>query len=135
MEHDIDKIETNEWLEAIRSVIKIEGNERATFLIKELARYANQHHGVDMPHAITSPYCNTIAVRDQQPLPGDIFIERRIRSMIRWNALAMVMRTNTDDDSLGGHIASYSSAATLYEVGFNHFFRGYDDGNLGDLVL
>ena len=135
MEHDIDKVETSEWLEAIRSVIKTEGNERATFLIKELARYANQHHGVDMPHAITSPYCNTIAVRDQQPLPGDIFIERRIRSMIRWNAMAMVMRTNTDDDSLGGHIASYSSAATLYEVGFNHFFRGYDDGNLGDLIL
>ena len=135
MDHDIDPIETSEWLESIRSVIKSEGNERATFLIRELARYANQQYGVDLPHAITSPYCNTIPVNQQQPLPGDIFTERRIRSMIRWNALAMVMRTNEDDDSLGGHIASYSSAATLYEVGFNHFFRGYDDGNLGDLIL
>lgn len=135
MNDDIDIIETREWLESIRSVIESSGNERAGFLLQRLANYTRDKYGIELLQSLTTPYRNTIPLKEQQPLPGDIFIERRIRSLVRWNALAMVMRSNIEDESLGGHIATYSSASTLYEVGFNHFFRGYDDGNLGDLIL
>lgn len=131
---DIDAIETGEWLDALSSVIKSSGKERAAFLLEQLVSRANDE-AVDMPGAGTTPYRNTIPVSEEKPLPGDIFMERRIRALVRWNALAMVMRTNIDDSSLGGHISSFSSAATLYEIGFNHFFKGWDNGQLGDLVF
>ena len=134
MEQDNDPIETREWLDAFDEVIKHGGPERATFLLRELSKY-----GVDarlrMPAAITSPFRNTIAPADQKAMPGDLFMERRIRSLVRWNALAMVMRANDNDEGLGGHISSFSSSATLYDVGFNYFFRGTGSGHPGDLVF
>lgn len=132
MQEDIDSLETKEWLDALHSVIRYAGKERASFLLLKLAERAT-HAGVKLPAAITTPYRNTIPVANEKRMPGDLFMERRIRSLIRWNALAMVMRANDNDDGLGGHISSFSSAATLYDIGFNYFFRGSEDG-LGDLI-
>lgn len=132
MLEDIDAIETKEWLDALGSVVRHGSKERAAFLLKQLSEAAADH-GIDQPSAITTPYRNTIAPADEVSPPGDRALERKIRSIIRWNAMAMVMKANSNSDALGGHIASFSSAATLYDVGFNHFFRGNDDGP-GDLV-
>ncbi|MGD8176991.1 pyruvate dehydrogenase (acetyl-transferring), homodimeric type [Marinimicrobium sp. ARAG 43.8] len=132
MQEDIDALETREWLDALESVVRHAGRERAAFLLKQLSENAVDH-GIDQPSAITTPYRNTIPVAKEVPSPGDAKIERNIRSIIRWNAIAMVVRANKNADELGGHIASFSSAATLYEVGFNHFFRGNENGP-GDLV-
>ncbi len=131
---DIDSLETREWLDALDSVIKVEGKDRAAELLTKLEGSANDQ-GVDLKPAVVTPYRNTIRIEEETPLPGDLFMERRIRSIIRWNALAMVMRCNTRDSSIGGHISSFASSATLYEIGFNHFWRGWDDGNKGDLVF
>jgi pyruvate dehydrogenase E1 component len=133
MLEEIDALETREWLEALESVIRHNGSERAAYLLAQLANAATQS-GVKLPSAITTPYCNTILPSEEKPLPGDAKLERRIRSLTRWNALAMVMRANDNDEGLGGHISTFSSAATLYDVGFNHFFRGNDGDQLGDLV-
>ena len=131
---DIDSLETREWLDALDSVIKVEGKDRAAELLSKLEDSANDQ-GVDLKPAVVTPYRNTIRVDEETPLPGDLFMERRIRSIIRWNALAMVMRCNTRDSSIGGHISSFASSATLYEIGFNHFWRGWDDGSKGDLIF
>ena len=128
-----DTLETQEWLEALQSVIKYSGGERASYLLSQLANAATQA-GVKLPSAIRTPYVNTIPARDEKRMPGDAHMERKIRSLVRWNAMAMVMRANDNDEGLGGHISSFSSSATLYEVGFNHFFRGDEGENRGDLV-
>ncbi|WP_424398992.1 pyruvate dehydrogenase (acetyl-transferring), homodimeric type [Motiliproteus coralliicola] len=131
---DIDPIETQEWLDALESVAKNEGSDRAKYLLAKLGQKAREL-GAEQNDTVTTPYCNTIAPKDEQPLPGDLFMERRIRSLIRWNAMAMVMRANDNDDGLGGHISSFSSSATLYDIGFNHFFRGPEGEQEGDLVF
>lgn len=129
MQDDKDPIETQEWMDALDDVMRHSGKGRTEFLVKHLAEYAAQA-GIRLPAAITTPFRNTIEPTQEKLMPGDLFMERRIRSMIRWNALAMVMRANDNDEGLGGHIASFSSAATLYDVGFNHFFRGGDKPDL-----
>jgi pyruvate dehydrogenase E1 component len=134
MYQDNDPTETQEWLEALDSVIRFQGEERAGFLVRQLLDSATEA-GVPAPDAITTPFRNTIPTSREKRMPGDLFMERRIRSLIRWNALAMVMRANKNNEGLGGHIASFSSAATLYDVGFNYFFKGRDDKQLGDLVF
>lgn len=128
---DVDPEETQEWLEALGSVIRTQGSDRAQFLIDLLAHKA-QVFGVDS--ARTTPYCNTIPVSEQPSMPGDAEMEHRIRALIRWNAMAMVVRAQQVDSSLGGHIGTFASSATLYDVGFNHFWRGLDHPCGGDLV-
>ena len=130
--NDIDPIETQEWLESINSVIEEEGIERASYILTKLAERLNQD-GAIPSYNLTTPFRNSIPVKEEAQMPGDLFMERKIRSLIRWNALAMVLRANKNDDDLGGHISTFSSAATLYDVGFNYFFRGSDDG-LEDLI-
>ena len=134
MKEDTDPTETREWLDALDEVVKHSGAERASFLLIELAKHAVDTR-LRLPAAITTPFRNTIDPADQKMMPGDLFMERRIRSLVRWNALAMVMRANDNDEGLGGHISSFSSSATLYDVGFNHFFRGIEGGHPGDLVF
>ena len=135
---DTDPQETKEWLDAIHSVIRAEGLERAHFLIERIAERATRD-GSPLPYAMTTPYRNTIPPEKEAPMPGDLFMERRIRSLVRWNALAMVLRANKEGaGDLGGHISSFASSATLYDVGFNHFFRAPDPSSdvspLGDLI-
>ena len=132
MSKDLDPIETNEWLEAINSVIKEEGIERASFIMTKLAKKLNEE-GAIPSYNLTTPFRNSIPAKDEAAMPGDLFMERRIRSLIRWNALAIVLRANMNDDDLGGHISTFSSAATLYDVGFNYFFKG-SEGQLEDLI-
>ncbi len=134
-EIDRDPIETQEWLDSLESVIKFNGKERAAHLLNVLTKNAADS-GVNVPAAITTPYKNTIAPTDEKPMPGDLFMERRIRSIIRWNAMAMVMRANSNNEGLGGHISSFASSATLYDVGFNYFFRGNNQasGQLADVI-
>ncbi|WP_299773675.1 pyruvate dehydrogenase (acetyl-transferring), homodimeric type [uncultured Pseudoteredinibacter sp.] len=133
MQEDIDALETKEWLDALHSVIRHGGKDRAAFLLRQLAERAGEHD-VKLPHAIVTPYRNTISPAKEKRMPGDLFMERRIRSLIRWNAMAMVMRANDNDEGLGGHISSFASAATLYDVGFNYFFHGGDGEEEGDLI-
>ena len=132
MSKDLDPIETREWLEAINSVIKEEGIERASFIMTKLAKKLNEE-GAIPSYNLTTPFRNSIPAKDEASMPGDLFMERRIRSLIRWNALAIVLRANMNDDDLGGHISTFSSAATLYDVGFNYFFKG-SEGQLEDLI-
>jgi pyruvate dehydrogenase E1 component len=127
---DSDPLETREWIEALDALIQAEGAERATFLLRRLLQHARTRR-VPLPHVLATPYVNTIPLAEQPPYPGNLEIESRISSLVRWNALAMVVRANRESAELGGHIASYASAADLFEVGFNHFFRG---GTSGDLV-
>jgi pyruvate dehydrogenase E1 component len=130
---DTDPAETEEWLESLRYVLESKGPERVSYLLAKLDETAYQA-GVDLPFVATTPYINTIAADKQPPYPGNREIERRIKSIIRWNAMAMVVRANRDHDGIGGHISTYASAATLYEVAFNHFFRGRGDDFSGDQV-
>ncbi|MGC1508145.1 pyruvate dehydrogenase (acetyl-transferring), homodimeric type [Ketobacter sp.] len=130
---DSDPVETQEWLDAIASVLEHEGPERAKYLLDKMGETA-RHAGVQVTE-LTTPYVNTINPEKEALMPGDPFIERRIRSLIRWNALAMVQRANLSDDDLGGHISSFASSATLYDVGFNHFFRAPTETSGGDLVF
>jgi len=134
MTEDIDPLETREWLDALDEVANHSSPERAAFLLRELTKHAKERR-LRLPPAITTPFTNTIAASEEKLMPGDLFMERRIRSLVRWNALAMVMRANDNDEGLGGHISSFSSSATLYDVGFNYFFRGTADGHPGDLVF
>lgn len=133
--HDQDKDpqETQEWQESLDSVIHHSGRGRAAFLLQRLVDTAVDAE-INMPPSITTPYRNTISPVNERHMPGDLFMERRIRSIIRWNALAMVMRANDNDEGLGGHISSFSSAATLYDIGYNYFFRGPTDEQEGDLI-
>jgi pyruvate dehydrogenase E1 component len=131
-ETDADPQETAEWLESLEQVIAQVGPERATFLLKKLLQHARARR-VPLPQVLATPYINTITLADQPPYPGNLEIEARLSALVRWNALAMVVRANRASAELGGHIASYASAADLFEVGFNHFFRGAADGG-GDLV-
>jgi pyruvate dehydrogenase E1 component len=131
---DIDPLETQEWLDSLESVLDNEGEDRAHYLITRLGELASRS-GTPLPYAITTPYRNTIPVTHESPMPGDLFMERRIRSMVRWNALAMVMRTNQQDPDLGGHISTFASSATLYDIGFNYFFKAPTEEHGGDLVF
>lgn len=133
MQHDIDAIETKEWLDALKSVVRHAGKDRAAELLKSLSESA-VNHGIEQPSSIQTPYRNTIPVDKEIKSPGDTALERKIRSIVRWNAMAMVMKANDNDEGLGGHIASFASSATLYDVGFNHFFRGNDGDTPGDLI-
>jgi pyruvate dehydrogenase E1 component len=128
-----DPQETREWLDALDGVIESEGAGRASELVQALVERAATR-GVRTPAAQTTPYVNTISVDQQAPFPGDHDIEERLRHYIRWNALAMVVRANKDNSDLGGHVATFSSAATLYDIGFNHFWRGPQYAGGGDLV-
>ena len=119
---DQDPAETREWIDALDDVIAARGEDRAKYLLQRLLDQAYRRT-VPLP-APTTPYVNTIPRHEQPPYPGDRAIERRIKSFVRWNAMAMVVRANRHESDIGGHIATYASAATLYEVGFNHFFRG-----------
>jgi pyruvate dehydrogenase E1 component len=130
---DVDPDETREWLEALDSVLQREGAERAHFLIEQLIDKARRS-GAHLPYKLTTAYVNTIPVHDEELSPGEPGLEHRIRSIIRWNSLAMVVQANRRHGELGGHIASFASAATLYDVGFNHFFRGAGHPSGGDLV-
>jgi len=136
---DPDPQETKEWMDAIHSVIRAYGVERAHYLIERISERATRD-GMPLPYALNTPYRNTIAPENEPPMPGDIYMERRIRSLIRWNAMVMVQHANKEGaGDLGGHIASFASSAMLYDVGFNHFFRAPNAASeiapLGDLVF
>ncbi|MCX7117117.1 MAG: pyruvate dehydrogenase (acetyl-transferring), homodimeric type [Legionellales bacterium] len=131
--NDIDPIETKEWLDAFQAVVRNDGDERAAFLLKELQNRANAE-GIKQLASLQTPYRNTIKPHEEKKIPPDEGVSRRISALIRWNALAMVLRAGKYDHELGGHIATYASAATLYEIGFNHFFRGPDGTYGGDLI-
>tara|TARA_B110000008_G_scaffold162585_1_gene163041 strand:- start:1200 stop:3854 length:2655 start_codon:yes stop_codon:yes gene_type:complete len=130
---DTDNQETQEWLDSLRSVIDSEGPERAHFLIETMIDQARRS-GTNLPYNATTSYLNTIPTHLQQKHPGNPDMERRIRALIRWNAVMTVLRANEKSPGIGGHIASFQSAATLYDVGFNHFFRATNDNFGGDLV-
>jgi len=130
---DVDTVETNEWLDALEGVARTEGSGRVEFLLQRLAEHAG-HLGARIAANPYSLYQNTIAVEQQPEYPGDLAMEERITSIIRWNALAMVAKANKAYGELGGHIASYASAAEIFEVGFNHFFRADTAQGKGDLV-
>src|ERR1700756_5268780 len=131
---DIDPEETAEWLDSFDSVVDARGKTRARFLLMKLLERARANQ-VGFPATVSTPYVNTIP-SDQEPwFPGDEYIERRIRAYIRWNAAIMVVRANHAAEGIGGHLATYASSASLYEVGFNHFFRGKANGQPGDQVF
>ena len=130
---DLDPEETGEWLAAFDDVVRVHGRNRARYLLMRVLERARQSQ-VDFPPAVSTPYVNTIPSDAEPDFPGDEDLERRIRAYIRWNAAVMVVRANTRSEAIGGHLATYASSATLYEVGFNHFFRGKDDGRPGDQV-
>ncbi len=130
---DLDPLETREWLESIDSVLRVEGPQRAHFLIERLIDRARRS-GAYLPYRPNTAYVNTVSVGQQPEYPGDRALERRIEAFIRWNAMAMVVQANRKSSEYGGHLASYASSATLYEVGFNHFWRAPSDKHPGDLV-
>jgi len=131
---DPDAQETQEWLDALEAVIEQEGPERAHYLIERLVDLARRT-GINLPYKATTAYVNTIPPGKETPSPGNHELEHRIRSYVRWNALAMVLRANKGDSNLGGHIASFASAATLYDVGYNHFWHSPSENHGGDLVF
>src|SRR5712671_5713856 len=130
---DIDPVETGEWLDAMEAVINAEGVDRAHFLLENLIVKARDG-GAFLPYNANTPYVNTIPVDQEERSPGNREIERKIRSIIRWNAVATVLRANKESSELGGHIASFQSAATLYDVGFGHFWRAPSEKHPGDIV-
>lgn len=131
---DNDPQETQEWLDALESIIEIEGDEKAHHILEKLIDMARRS-GVNLPYSSNTAYVNTIPVDQQQRITGNQDIEHKIRSYIRWNAMAMVVKANLKPGAVGGHIASFASSATLYDVGFNHFFKGDNHGNGADLVF
>ncbi|MDX1405520.1 MAG: pyruvate dehydrogenase (acetyl-transferring), homodimeric type [Woeseiaceae bacterium] len=131
---DLDPTETREWLESIDSVLATQGPERAHFLLNQMIDFARRS-GAYLPYTPNTAYLNTISTGRQPEYPGDRSIERRIEAYIRWNAMAMVVQANRKSSEYGGHIASYASSATMYEVGFNHFWRAPTDDHGGDLVF
>src|SRR4249920_3167876 len=135
MLEDLDPAETREWVEALDSVLAFEGADRAFFLLDEVVAEARRK-GAVVPYSATTPYLNTIPPDSEDRLsPHQLAMDHRIRSLIRWNALAMVLRANAESSELGGHIASFQSAATLYDVGFQHFFRAASSGEHGGDLL
>jgi len=131
---DIDPLETGEWLESIDSVLTQHGPERAHFLLNKMIDFARRS-GAYLPYSPNTAYLNTISTARQPEYPGDRSIERRIEAYIRWNAVAMVLQANRESSEYGGHISSYASSATLYEVGFNHFWRAPDEKHGGDMIF
>ncbi len=131
---DPDMQETQEWLDALEAVIEQEGPERAHYLIERLVELARRT-GINLPYKATTAYINTIPPGKETPSPGNHELEHRIRSFVRWNALAMVLRANKGESNLGGHIASFASAATLYDVGYNHFWHAPSENHGGDMVF
>ena len=131
--HHIEDVEIQEWLESLDSVLESSGPEVATEILERLRSHAKVS-GIELPFTANTPYANTIPARLEPLFPGDQELERRIKSLIRWNALAMVVRANREEHNIGGHISTYASAATLYEVGFNHFFRARTPDFEGDTV-
>ena len=134
MNSNLDPIEAKEWLDSFDAVNRFNGNNVSSELIQRLTDHAREQ-GVTLPAAITTPFKNTINPEDERVMPGDLFMERRIRSLIRWNAMAMVVRANTNTPGIGGHISTYASSSNLYEVAFNHFFKGPDHPDGGDLIF
>ncbi len=134
LKNDIDTEETKEWLEALQAIVELEGSERAHFILEQLIDTARRS-GVNLPYSAETAYINTIPPQNEAYTPGDPALEVRIRSISRWNALAMVVQANRKNSELGGHIASYASAATLYDVGYNHFWRAPNKSHEGDLVF
>jgi len=130
---DVDPQETREWLEALDSVLEREGPARANFLLDRLVENARRN-GAYIPYNANTAYLNTIPLTQEERSPGDAELEHKLRSLVRWNAMAMVLHANKESSELGGHIASFASAATLYDIGFNHFFRAWNDSFGGDLV-
>lgn len=130
---EIDELETSEWLYSLDYVFEHGGSERVRELLQQLQIRAHKA-GVQIPFTANTPYINTIPREKQPPFPGNREIERRIKSLIRWNAMAMVVNANKMEEGIGGHISTYASAATLYEIGFNHFFRGKGEGYDGDQI-
>jgi pyruvate dehydrogenase E1 component len=131
--HDADPTETGEWLDSLDAVIDAKGKVRARFLMSKLTERARERQ-VGTPAEVSTPYVNTIPTNEQAWFPGDVEVERRIRAFIRWNAAVMVVNANKRADGIGGHLSTFASSAALYEVGFNHFFRGKSDGLPGDAV-
>src|SRR5271169_2232103 len=131
---DLDPLETHEWLESIDSVLRVAGPERAHFLLDRLIDHTRRA-GAHLPFKPNTAYVNTISAANEKPYPGNRALERRLEAYIRWNALAMVVAANRQSSEFGGHIATYASSATLYEVGFNHFWRAASDQHPGDLVF
>ena len=131
--HDNDPLETREWLDSIDSVIDREGAERAHFLLEKLIARARES-GAYLPYQATTAYHNTIPVEQEEHIPGDPAMEWRIRAINRWNAMAIVVKANRITSELGGHIASFASAATLYDTGFNYFWRARTEEHGGDLI-
>jgi len=132
--HDSDPTETSEWLESLEYVLRSKGPDRVKYLLSALEKKARLE-GVELPTALNTPYINTIPLDKQPVYPGNRELERRIKSIVRWNAMAMVVRANKQFDGIGGHISTFASAATLYEVAFNHFLRGRGEGGYdGDLI-
>src|SRR2546425_12689802 len=130
----LEVLETREWLDSLDYVLSKGGPERAGRLLQQLSLHARRAAGVNLPFTATTPYQNTIPSRQQPPFPGSQEMERRIKSLVRWNALAMVVKANKLEEGIGGHISTYASAATLYEVAFNHFFRGKGESHDGDII-
>ncbi|NQZ54079.1 MAG: pyruvate dehydrogenase (acetyl-transferring), homodimeric type [Piscirickettsiaceae bacterium] len=131
---DHDPQETQEWLDALESIIEVEGGKKAHHILEKLIDMARRS-GVNLPYSSNTAYVNTIPVDQQQRITGDQDIEHKIRSYIRWNAMAMVTKANLKPGAVGGHIASFASSATMYDVGFNHFFKGDNHGNGADMVF
>ena len=119
---DTDPVETREWLESVDAVVEFDGRERMGYLLDQAIDHA-QEFGVKVSAGLSTPYVNTIPVDEEPELPGDPELERLATALVRWNAVAIVLQANAESSELGGHIASYQSAETLYEVGFNHFWR------------
>ncbi len=134
MYKDTDPQETREWLESIEDALEEHGNERTQFLLQTLIAYA-QTKGARLPFNTNTPYLNTILPSDQLEYPGDLDLEQAITAIVRWNAMAMVTRANKETTGIGGHISTYASAATLYEVAFNHFFKGLEHPDGQDLIF
>ncbi len=130
---ELDAVETREWLDSLDYVLQSGGPVKVARLLRELTIHARQN-GVKLPFSANTPYINTIPADEQSLMPGSPDVERRIKSLVRWNAAAMVVRANKAEEGIGGHISTFASAATLYEVAFNHFFRGHDGGD-GDLIF
>jgi len=130
---ELEALETREWLESLDYVLQSGGPARVGRLLQELNVHARRG-GVKLPFTANTPYLNTIPAEEQPPFPGSREIERRIKSLVRWNALAMVVKANKLEEGIGGHISTYASAATLYEVGFNHFFKGKGEDHDGDII-
>ena len=130
---DTDPQETKEWLDSLDSIVEVQGKNRARYLLSRLLERARETQ-VSFPATVSTPYVNTIPAEQEPWFPGDEHLERRIRAYIRWNAAMMVVRANANAEGIGGHLSTFASSASLYEVGFNHFFRGKDNGLPGDHV-